>query len=152
MLPNSRTSLVLWLTGVPFERAVRYHKFTAALGVLSGLIHLLMVNKTAKDIFYSDVPTGTAAEVVPLYGALSFFTFSAMSLLAFEPIRRRQYQLFLLFHHLYIPAIVFLVLHVPYALVGFYPGIALRGNAGSRALTALPSATAAVANVVAFAD
>ena len=126
-MPNARTSLFLKLTGVPFERAVRYHKLTAALGVLAGLIHLLMVNKTTKDILFSTAPYGRE-NVIPLYGALSFFTFSAMSLFAFEPVRKVQYELFIVFHYLYIPALIFLILHVPYAVYGFIPGFVLRGD------------------------
>jgi hypothetical protein len=48
-----------------------------------------------------------------------------MCLLAFEPIRRVKYEIFLIFHYLYIPVVVFLALHVKSTLFGFIPGLFL---------------------------
>ena len=50
-----------------------------------------------------------------------------MGLFAFEPIRRANYELLLVFHLLFPVVIAFLMLHVPWTSPGFIPGIILHG-------------------------
>jgi hypothetical protein len=93
--------------------------------MVSGLIHLFLTYASPMKslMFYSSSPT--TAEVVPLFGLLAYICMSVMALMAFEPIRRLNYELFLSIHKLYIPAIVLLILHVPKLAYGFIPGVLL---------------------------
>ena len=122
LLPSSKTSLFSKLIGIPFERRIKYHKAIVSLAMISGLVHVILNNKINRHIFYSYEEYGSA-EAIPIYGLISYILFSAMTLLAFEPIRRASYELFMVFHYLYVPAIAFLILHVKDAYIGFIPGL-----------------------------
>lgn len=110
LLPSAKTSAVLKFTGVPFERAIRYHKLASILVVFGALTHLLLNRKLQASIMYSFDSVGTK-EIVPVYGFISFILICSMGLMAVEPIRRAQYEIFKIFHYLYIPAIIFAILH-----------------------------------------
>jgi len=127
LLLSSKTSLLSKLIGIPFERRIKYHKAIVSLAMISGLVHVILNDKINRHIFYSYEEYGSS-EAIPIYGLISYFLFSAMTLLAFEPIRRASYELFMLFHYLYIPAIGFLILHVEDAYVGFIPGLIFQCN------------------------
>lgn len=129
IIPTSKVSLTYRVFGVPFERATKYHKICAHVGMTWALVHLL-ANWTANtDVFYSFAEFGDT-QVVPVYGFVAFIMFAAMSLMAFEPIRRAQYDLFLIFHQMHFFGVLFIVLHtksdasVPF--LGFLPGILLQ--------------------------
>ena len=65
-------------------------------------------------------------EVVPLYGLLAISLFGIMVLTAIEIVRRAHYELFFIVHQLYIPAVIFLCLHVKDVYIGFMPGVLLK--------------------------
>ena len=127
LLPSSKTGVFSRLVGIPFERRIRYHKGIVLLAMASGLGHVLLAWKIKTDIFYSTEAVGSKP-VIPLYGLIAYILFSSMTLLALEPVRRLSYELFNVFHLLYIPAIAFLILHVNGAIVGFIPGLVLHGT------------------------
>ena len=129
IIPTSRQSIVNALFGVPFERAVKFHKICVHVGMTWALVHLLANWTANSDVLYSSEVFG-AAQVVPVYGFVAFILFCGMSLLAFEPIRRAQYDLFQLFHQLHWFGVFFLVLHTKSnggaVALGFIPGILLQ--------------------------
>jgi predicted ferric reductase len=127
LLPTSKSSLFVYLIGVPFERAIKYHRGVAKAAVVLTVIHLILSAVMYNNyIIFSDVPT-YFKRVVPIYGTLALLTFAAMGLLAFEPIRRANYEIFFMIHHLYPLGVVFIFLHVRSAWLGFVPGILLQG-------------------------
>jgi hypothetical protein len=106
LIPAAKSSFVtLGLFGVPFERAVKFHKMVVSMGMFSALIHLLANNSANAEVFYSSLPFGEVG-VVPIYGLVAFILFLSQAALAFEPIRRAQYEVFQLFHKLYWLAIL----------------------------------------------
>jgi len=113
------------LFGVPFERAVKYHKIVVSWSLLWAGIHLIANYSACEDVLLSSEPYGPA-NVVPVMGLIAFILFCSMSLMAFEPIRRAQYEIFSYFHKIYWLAIFFVFLHVKSKALGFLPGMLLQ--------------------------
>lgn len=124
LLPSSKSWVMPLLTKVPFERSIRYHQMIAPLAVTLAFIHAIMNAFLNTDIYFSAEPDGDE-DIVPVYGACAFFIFVIMSIFAIEPIRRANYELFMFMHHLYPAGVILIILHVPLALWGFLPGLAL---------------------------
>jgi len=92
--------------------------------MIGGLVHLSLNKKLNNSIFYSITPVG-ANNAIPYYGYCAYIIFSTMTILAVDPIRRACYEIFMVSHFLYIPAIAFLIAHVDGAYYGFIPGLLL---------------------------
>jgi predicted ferric reductase len=125
ILPTSKTSLLSWLTNVPFERAVKYHRLVVLVAMIVTIVHLSFNYEINESIIYS--PNATDIDIRPLYGFLAFLTASVMVITASDPIRLYAYEFFFMFHHLYIVVVVFIILHSLESLPGFLPGIILHG-------------------------
>lgn len=126
LIPTSKTSVTLWLFGVPFERAVKYHKVVTMTALCFSLLHLFANLRTNRDVFYSTAPFGKN-NIKPLYGLLGFLAFASMSLMAVPWIRHHHHELFKLFHYLYWVGVALIVVHTSGGLLGlgFAPGIIL---------------------------
>jgi hypothetical protein len=130
LLPTAKSSLMLYITSVPYERAVKYHRIVTSLGVLLSILHVL--------VNIANIPTATLLsgdpygmhQIDPTSGMLAFATILLMSLLAFESVRRAHYRVSMFIHkNLWLVAVVLMTLHIwksPYPLrAGFAPGILL---------------------------
>jgi predicted ferric reductase len=112
-------SILLVATGLPFDRAIFYHKFFAGIAWLvaglHGLAYLLNQEENRED---GSFPR-------QLSGALTFYSLSALLVFAFEPIRRRFFHWFLRFHWIFfILVVVFGVIHgAAIILIGFVPWV-----------------------------
>eukprot|EP00122_Pirum_gemmata_P021378 Pgem_evm1s19921 len=91
----SRNSLVTFISGIPFERALTYHKLFSVVGVISGLLHGLTYqmkglqkNKVAMNNDSQRVITGWV-----LLGLVVF-----MIIMAIRPIRRYLFNFFYIVH------------------------------------------------------
>jgi predicted ferric reductase len=135
LLPTSKHSIWLPILGISFERAIKFHRFWGALTLYimaahgfsmwgeysmgkfhdGGLAYALAFPKNAKG--WSN-----------LSGFLSWlFGFIGM-VVAFQPIRRRFFELFYFVHILCAPLVfIFAGLHMPGLLKWMYPAIALCG-------------------------
>lgn len=76
----SRNSIFTFLCGVPFERALKWHKWMALFSVASGVYHGIVSKKA----------DGSGIVLVALMGALLIFSFF--------PIRRWVFEIFLKIH------------------------------------------------------
>lgn len=130
LLPSSKTSIVLWITGVPYLAALKYHICLSILGLAAAAVHVYLNSRSTPELLFSnDIVSGTP-DVIPLFGMIAFITFGVMGLTAFEPIRRCNFELFAYIHRLLYPfGIIFLCLHSTSSILyGFMPGIILHGN------------------------
>ncbi|KAJ0397859.1 hypothetical protein P43SY_005950 [Pythium insidiosum] len=130
LLPVRNNSLLLELTGLPFDRAVLYHKIAGWVTLLLGALHALAYYGTYKGLaegwtgFYAPYsPPPDSAMSLAVSGQVAFFTMVGLVLLALEPIRRRCWEFFLRTHWLlFIVVIVFSLLHQATAiLIGVVP-------------------------------
>ena len=114
VIPVNKTGLIVALFGIPFDRATKYHRISGALTMVLVICHGIQI---ADFWGQSEVITlDTSKEVgvaYPAYGFLAACCFGAMGLTAPFPMRSRAYELFQLIHHLFFPALVLIMLHVP---------------------------------------
>ena len=131
-LPTSKTSLLSYLTGLPFERTVKYHKLIVYVTIVSGLTHLIYNYKVNYIIFYtsdSQDDDGQGAGIRPLYGFIAFILTCGMIIVSSDyfQLRKYNYELFMRFHHINGVIALFIILHYSDALPGFIPGFLLHG-------------------------
>lgn len=126
LIPTSKTSATLWVFGVPFERACKYHKVVTTTGLAFALLHLFANLQANAPVFYSTDKFGENG-VRPLYGLLGFLAFAAMSLMAVPWIRTYHHEVFKLFHYLYWVGVALIIVHTSSGLLGlgFVPGLLL---------------------------
>lgn len=65
LLPSSKNTMMYLITGVPFERSLKYHKLTSGLAYIAALIHACLNAAYNGDEFFEIEPD---EGVVPLYG------------------------------------------------------------------------------------
>jgi len=102
---NTRNSLALFIFGIPFERAVTYHRWVGRLLVMSVICHATIAfdRFKVKGIFeFKQDYAGFIAGVG--LGVLFLFTF--------EPIRRRFWEVFYFTHLLYIWVAAWALTHI----------------------------------------
>jgi predicted ferric reductase len=108
-LPVTRSSLWLHVFGLPFERAVQYHRVAGMLSVLAGLVHAVQIVLTYGGTVL--IHTSVVGAAVPLYGFLAFLCMLVMASLAIPPIRRKYFELFYYSHHIFVAVFVLTLLH-----------------------------------------
>jgi predicted ferric reductase len=118
VLAVRNNSILLTATGLPFDRAIYYHKFFAGVTWLVTVLH--GVTYLLKEPDHKKHKLGMPTQ---LSGALTFYAFTALVLFALEPIRRRFFHWFLRFHWMFfILIVVFGVTHgAKGVLIGFVP-------------------------------
>ena len=147
VLPVTRRSVWHFAFGLSFERAIKWHRFVARMAVLSMLVHALVLiyHHGVGVLFHtSPLPAGIAA----IFGTLAGGCMLLMSLSAFEPIRRRVFELFFYVHiPLFASTVVFAALHSVYARYYLIAPVALylfdwllRFRNSARSVTVLESA------------
>ena len=115
VLPVTRRSVWHFAFGLSFERAIKWHRFVARMAVASMLTHaLILIDYNGIGVLFhtKPLPHGIAA----IFGSLTGGCMLLMALTAFEPIRRRLFELFLYVHiPLALSTMVFAALHSVYA-------------------------------------
>lgn len=110
-LPVSRTSLWVRLLGLPFERALKYHRILARLFFVVMWLHgILAINEYKLGAILSGTSAASPAHP-PLLGLAAAATFTFVVLLALEPIRRRFFELFYYSHFLVFVGIALALIH-----------------------------------------
>jgi len=144
VVPVTRNSALLYIFGVPFERALRYHRVLGRLFFLGQLVHLLEVvdnfkvdgvsgweafsgngmcdgcDKTGSALGYDGSYLDEDNHIRGKYGFAAFVCTAMIGLTAVEPIRRKFFEVFYFCHILLVPLIfIFVCLHVSRANVFF---------------------------------
>jgi predicted ferric reductase len=129
MITSTKSPLWERVLKVPFERAIKYHKIISYLAVWSIAIHFILQD----DLWGASKILKEGAdykinEAYPVYGLVSASCFWAMAFFAFPVFRVYTYDIFQKVHILFVPGVVFAILHVPYvAKYIFIPAILVYG-------------------------
>jgi predicted ferric reductase len=134
LIPTSKSSLLLYLTGVPYDRAVKYHRIITMNAMYWSLIHAISVlssNASSLSALLDSNMEYGLQRVQPIYGLMALGVFLIMTSIAVNPsIRTRFYRLFSWSHQLFLPGILLIIIHIwhtPYSLAaGFIPGLVLQ--------------------------
>lgn len=117
LLPVTRNSVWVWLFGIPFERAIKYHRWLARLTWTFVTTHMFLwwavwgANSVlGKYAFAFD--TGVPDRNTAIWsGEVSWLLMTVMAVLAYETVRRGRFELFYYAHHLFLVAFPLAVLH-----------------------------------------
>jgi predicted ferric reductase len=140
LLPASKTSIMLYLTGVPYERAIKYHRIISMTGIFFACAHFTVAkfrifeNGQTTLLDFTSKPLSIYGVTIG-YGFLAFICYISMFLLAIEPIRQMKYEIFWIVHRLWLVGVFFTILHIApraahpgseFVVLGFIPGILLQ--------------------------
>ncbi|GMF12910.1 unnamed protein product [Phytophthora lilii] len=110
-------SILLTLTGLPFERALLYHKFFGVVALLLAGLHGLAWVLQDEGVAIARRRRRLRDDGEPLMerklsGALCFYLMAALWVFSWSPIRRRFYEAFLRMHWLlFIGIVAFAIIH-----------------------------------------
>jgi len=107
-IPATRNSLLVYLLGVPFERAIRFHRWLGRFTLCLAITHFalnLADWKTATDI-NDQLKLNTN-----IYGLIALGILVLLFLTSFDIIRRKAFELFYYLHFLFILFWIFSFLH-----------------------------------------
>jgi predicted ferric reductase len=113
LLPTARTSFWTGIFGISFERAIKWHRWVARVTVAIMSAHgITMLQRfTTDEILGSRSTEKTAEGLGNLWGFLTWICVGIMFLFAYEPIRRKTFEMFYYTHYLFILAYIFACLH-----------------------------------------
>jgi predicted ferric reductase len=100
-IPVTRNSIITWVTKVPFDQTIKYHRWLGRLTILQGVIHF------ACSIDYPDF----SWTLDNYYGFISVICLGIIALTSVEYIRRQMFNLFFYSHHILFVYYVFGSLH-----------------------------------------
>ena len=125
LLPATRTSLLGALLGVPFERAVAWHRAAAPLALIAAAAHggRMVVERGVAVL--RDTAASPSTGTTPVLGTAAAAAMLTATAFAMPPVRRRAYEAFKTVHMACAPAaIVLACLHSPKVLPYLAPGAA----------------------------
>lgn len=115
LLPASRYSIFLPLFGISFERSLRLHRWAGMFTVLFAFLHalIIIINFADSKLGWEYCFSWSATDAVnPLAGFLAGLCILILTILSWNPIRRKFYELFLFGHMLWPVAYIFAFLHI----------------------------------------
>ena len=125
LLPATRTSLLGALLGVPFERAVAWHRAAAPLALVAAAAHGGRMVLERGVAVLSDTAASPSTGATPALGTAAAAAMLTMTVFAMPPVRRRAYEAFKAVHMACAPAaIVLACMHSPKVLPYVAPGAA----------------------------
>jgi ferredoxin-NADP reductase len=120
LLPITRHSLWVPTLGVPFERALAFHRATGSIAVVLVITHAAMMVKEHGQPILTDRAANLSGSG-PAFGTAAGAGLVAMAVFASPPVRRNAWQLFKVTHLALMPTVMVLaIMHarmiMPYVL------------------------------------
>jgi len=129
MLPVTRNSVWLYVFGISYERAIKFHRWIAVLFVATVIVHGVLMGvyyqRTAQEGVDYIFRWSNEDKHWNLPGFIAGLTFVVQALFALWFVRRKAFELFMWTHMLFIVALVFTSLHNFQAAIYIAPGFAL---------------------------
>ncbi|OWM79288.1 ferric reduction oxidase 7, chloroplastic-like [Punica granatum] len=112
-LPVARGSALLRLVDIPFEQAVRYHVWLGHLTMLLFTLHGLcyVIAWTMQGTLLEEITSWVSSDSAVFPGVIALSAGLLMWVTSLPPVRKKQFEVFLYTHHLYIVFVVFFALH-----------------------------------------
>eukprot|EP00667_Euglena_gracilis_P005098 EG_transcript_5132 len=123
LLPVTRYSVWATLLGSSFERYLKFHRWAARSTLVIILAHLIVqcLDKGSNILTANANDSGCGW----VFGLIAFIIMGFMSLFAYEPIRRRFFELFYYTHFLAFPAIALAMTHSYAVCYAMAPSLAM---------------------------
>ena len=120
-LPTTRTQLWVAAFGLPFERAVRFHRVVGRLLVACIVAHGAAATARHGTAVLSLQPVAGSHGHAPLAGLLAAALFGTVAAFAQEPLRRQRFEVFYYTHFLFVPGFAIAAVHSPTLLLYVAP-------------------------------
>jgi len=103
-----RNSLFTLLVGVPFDRAIFYHKLAGRVAGITGVLHTVafFIDPTSREAHGDDMLAGAFTGQVNISGSVLMLLIVAITLSSLPPIRKRIFELFYYLHILFTAGMV----------------------------------------------
>lgn len=116
VLPASRTSVWVIIFGIPFERAIKWHRLFGKLFIIAVYLHLIVVLwKYGSQVLTSQIQWGPSKDApYPIYGLICGISITLIACTSIDSVRRKSYEIFY-FSHLPLLMIISItaILHAP---------------------------------------
>eukprot|EP00850_Spirogloea_muscicola_P021992 SM000271S10031 [mRNA] locus=s271:89812:94651:- [translate_table: standard] len=125
-IPATRGSAILRLCGIPYEQAVKYHRWLCQAHVLLMSCHGVgyLTAWIDEGRLWKEISQWQPHGVSRLPGAIALLMLLIIFCSSIAIVRRRRFELFYYLHFLYIPYIAFVTLHLgAWALLYILPGL-----------------------------
>lgn len=116
----TRNSILVYLLGIPFDRAIQYHRWLGIWVVILAIVHtvLIIFDTYVVEIFHGDFimrfVSLSGAEPTNLWGLIVLVVTICVGLFSMEFVRRRNFEIFLYAHYaLALLFFIFSALHAP---------------------------------------
>ncbi|PRP76058.1 ferric reductase-like transmembrane protein [Planoprotostelium fungivorum] len=110
VLPATRNSVLVFLTGLPFERTILFHRWVGRTLVALIAAHFIMVLKFWKDL-EKDWKQEIFRDNTTLFGFIAGITSIVLLLTSLPIVRRKTWETFFFTHFLFLVFFVFSYLH-----------------------------------------
>ena len=100
VLPASRSAVWVWVFGIPFERAIKWHRLFGKLFVASTYLHVIVILwRYGPRMLADTIQWGPTVDApYPYWGLVSGIGTFLIGLTAAEAIRRKSFELFYYVH------------------------------------------------------
>ena len=100
ILPASRSAVWVWVFGIPFERAVKWHRLFGKLFVVSTYLHILVIVwRYGAPVIVSTIQWGPSVDApYPYWGLVAGIGTTLIAVTAIEAVRRNSFELFYYVH------------------------------------------------------
>ena len=100
ILPASRSATWIWIFGIPFERAIKWHRLFGKLFIVSTYLHLFVIlYRYGFRMLADTIQWGPTVDApYPYWGLVSAIATGLIGLTTFEAIRRNSFELFYYVH------------------------------------------------------
>eukprot|EP00850_Spirogloea_muscicola_P022048 SM000274S09995 [mRNA] locus=s274:3565:8380:- [translate_table: standard] len=125
-IPVTRGSAILRLCGIPYEQAVKYHRWLCQAHVLLISCHGVgyLTAWIDEGRLWKEISQWQPQGVSRLPGAIALLMLLIIFCSSIAIVRRRRFELFYYLHYLYISYIIFVTLHLgAWALLYILPGL-----------------------------
>jgi len=115
LLPITKTSIWIYLLGIAYERAIKFHRILGRYTVLLLVAHLVLSLYRPISFEVDKLTDG----VVTAFGLIAFIVFGVGAVAAVEIVRRRAFELFKWLHYIMWAGVIMTILHLPLVSTGW---------------------------------
>eukprot|EP00850_Spirogloea_muscicola_P023419 SM000355S13186 [mRNA] locus=s355:81814:87185:+ [translate_table: standard] len=129
-IPVTRGSALLRLCGIPYEQAVKYHRWLSVGHFVLELLHAIGYFSLWIDQkrLWKESFKWQEFGIANLPGVIAMIILLVIFFSSLEFVRRRRFELFLYLHYLYVPYMVFVALHLgDFGILYILPGLTFFG-------------------------
>jgi len=89
-IPVTRNSIITWITKVPFDQTIMYHRWLGRITIIQGIVHFACSIDRSNFVWSPSI----------YYGFISIICLAIIAFTSIESLRRQMFNLFFYSHHI----------------------------------------------------